>query len=553
MSIQLKNIALAERMKLLGDLTTLDGGKTAMWKAKAYYKASEILVNLDIPADTVGDFKNFAGIGDSTADKISELISTGKCEKLEQLKAKYPGAEEALKLTCVSGVGIKRAIDLFNSGISSLELLSQACDAGMITNSQIINGVKLALNSRGRLPLNEVVPAITSILFALRNMPEVIRAEFAGSVRRGKETVKDVDIIVITNDQETVIKQFLTYGQEMIVGQHKARIMAPIDISTFVQVDLLFAKPESFGSALAYFTGSKEHNVALRTLANKRGLTFNEHGFYTLEGKLVGGTDESELYHLLNLPWCPPELREGDQLLDQIHDIITSEDINSDWHMHSVYSSDARDTIDDMVAEAKARGLKTIGFTDHTEVRYGWSTDSIEQRRVECQSAQDKYGIKVYAACEVGIRDDGTLDWSDDLLNKMDYVIASIHYNHGKENYTKRLVDAARHPLVNVLGHPTGAILGRRDEGQGDWDEVFKACKETGTILEINGARMDLPTSYIKQAKKQGCKFVLTSDAHAVNQLMWQDYAVTLARRAGLSKDDLLTPKEINDKSKITG
>lgn len=546
MSIQMKNIVLAERMKLLGDLITLDGGKMAAFKAKAYYKAADVLINLDIPADTVSDFKSYDGIGESTALKIEELIATGNCKKLEELRARHPGAEDALKLTCVSGVGIKRALELYKSGISTLEMLSQACDNGQITNNQIMRGVKLALHSRGRLPLNEVIPAIKPILFSLRSMPEVIKAEFAGSVRRGKETVKDVDIIVVTNDQEAVVKYFLTFGQEMIVGQHKARIMAPIDTSTFVQVDLLFTKPESFGSALSYFTGSKEHNIALRSLANKKGYTLNEHGFYTLGGKLVGGEHEEELYSLLNLPWCPPELREGDSLLTEIPKLVTAHDINSDWHMHSVYSSDARDTINDMAATARARGLKTIGITDHTEKRFQWDPNTVELRRSECLAAENKYGLKVFASCETGIKGDGTLDWSDDLLKKMDYVIASIHYNHDKENYVERLIAAARNPLVNIIGHPTGLILGRRDEGQGNWDELFKVCAETNTILEINGARMDLPTSYIKRAKSYGCKFVLTSDAHAITQLDWIDYSVVLARRAGLTRDDLETPNDID-------
>jgi DNA polymerase (family 10) len=542
MSIQIKNIILAEKFKLLGDLTVLDGDKGAMWKSKTYYKAADILSGLDIPATSVGDFESFNGIGKSTAKKIVDFIKSGTTVQLELLRAKHPGAEDALALTSVSGIGVKKALKLYNDfGIQNFDDLSKACDAGKISNGQIVRGVALAKKSAGRLPITTVMPVVRPILDSLRAMPEVTRAEFAGSARRGRETVRDIDILVVATDREVVKKYFLTLGEELIAGKKKARIFAPIDSRISVQVDLLFCEDDAWGSSIAYFTGSKEHNIALRTLANQKGYTFNEHGYYKATGERVGGATELELYELLGLPWCPPELREGDTLLAIVPDLVKSGDFWGDWHMHSTYSSDAKSTVMEMAVAAKAKGLKVIGFTDHVEKQYQWRPEDIPKRREEIEAAISATGIQIYAGAEVGVNLDGTLVDRIDL-DAQDYLIASIHRSHAKEPVDRLIKAMTAHPKVMIIGHPTGRMLGRRDIPDDDWDRLFQACAINNVALEINGPRLDLPVNLIRRAKALGCKFVVNSDAHHTSQLTWQNYGITLARRAGLTLDDLQIP-----------
>jgi DNA polymerase (family X) len=530
MSVQIGNAILADKLRLIGNLLTLDGA--SVWKVRAYNNAADVLAGLDVPA--------YEGVGESTASVIADLIKTGTTSQLESLRKKHPNAEDAFKLTCVSGVGVKKAIGLYNQGITNLEQLAAACDAGKITNNNIIRGVQLALKSRGRLPLNEVLPIVMPLLTRLRSCPEVIRAEFAGSVRRGKETIKDVDVIVVSTNRAATASVFKTFGDLLIEGDEKVRVMVPVDSKTSVQFDLLFSQEESFGAALAYFTGSKEHNVALRSLAKTKGYTINEHGYFTTAGHRVGGTTEEELYKLLGLPWVPPELREGSDLWEEVPKLVERGDIYGDWHMHSVWSSDAQDTIMAMAIAAKDRGLTQIGITDHVEVQYGWNPEKVEDRIKEIREAEEATGIKIFAAAEVGVTSEGEL--IDRIpLDLQDYVIASIHIAHHK-NPVDRLIKAIQNPKVKIVGHPTGLMLGHRDIPEDDWDKLFKECARLGVALEINGARLDLPVNLIKRAKSFGCKFVLNSDAHTTNQLFWQDSAITLARRAGLTKADLQKP-----------
>lgn len=536
MSIQVRNISIAEKLRLIGNLITLEGEKNSNWRAKAYFKAADILMSLDMPAEQVLDWQDFSGIGKGLSSVIQDLMSLGSCQQLDTLKAKYPGAEDAFKLTSVSGIGVKKAIGLYQQGIKNLQDLSLACDKGQITNKQIIQGVKLALRSRGRLSILEVRAAIQSVYNFLSLQPEVKQISFAGSVRRGSETIKDADIIVVSTNRDKTAKQFTSLGEVLVFGNEKVRVMVPIDLDTSIQMDLLFSNENSFGAALSYFTGSKEHNIALRKLANNYGYTLNEHGFYYLNGERWGGSTEEELYQKLNLPWCPPELREGSELLTQIPDLISELDIKSDYHMHSLYSSDARSSIDEMVAASKLKGYEEIAITDHTESNYGWNPKDIETRKQECLLASEKYGIKVLAGCEVGINLDGSLDWPDEYLAKMDFVIASIHRQHGSENYVDRLISASQNKYVKMIGHPTGAIIGKRNSGMGDWEKLFESCRTNNVFLEINGARLDLPVELIKRANSNKCQLKITSDAHHVSHLDWISNSITLARRAGLER-----------------
>lgn len=538
MSVQKKNAQLANELKTLADLTDIDGG--SFWTIKAYRSAAETIRNLDVPISSVSDLTGLPGIGKGIAKKIKQYLTQGYIQDLIELEASYP--IEALSMTVVPGIGAKTAFKYHAKGIRNFDELVKAAEDGKISNQNIMRGIKLALKSRGRIPINEVLPAVTPILEALRDSPYVDRVEFAGSVRRGKETVKDVDILVVSNNRPAAVKIFQQFGEELVNGDDKSRIIAPVDAHTSVQVDLLFCPADEFGAALAYFTGSKEHNIALRLLANKKGMKINEHGFWSLStGERLGGGEEQELYDLLGLPFCPPELREGDALLKKIPNLVSRADITTDWHMHTIWSSDAKNTFEEMATVAKARGLRAIGVSDHTEKQYGWDPNLIDKRRAEAEVAAKKVGITIYAGCETGINHDGTLDWPDEYLDKMDFVIASIHKSHHK-NVTERLIAAARHPKVKFIGHPSGRMIGRRDIPEADWKAIFKVCAEEDVIVEINGARIDLPVHLIRLARACGCKFILNSDAHSIRQFHWQDTAILTARRAGLTKDDLMIP-----------
>jgi DNA polymerase (family X) len=542
-SIQGKNVFIADKLRLLGNLLTLDGA--SVWKVRAYNNAAEVLSGLDVPATSISDFEKYEGIGSSTASVIEDIIKTGTTSQLESLKKKYPNAEDAFKLTCVSGVGVKKAIGLYNQGITNLEQLAAACEAGKISNSNIVRGVQLALKSRGRLPLNEVLPIILPLLWRLRQSEGVIRAEFAGSVRRGKETIKDVDVIVCSTDRAKTVALFKTFGDLLVEGDEKVRVMVPVDSQTSVQFDLLLTEEDSFGAALCYFTGSKEHNVSLRSLAKSKGYTINEHGFYTIGGKKVGGREEKELYDLLGLPWVPPELREGSEILTKVPDLVDRGDIWGDFHVHSRWSADAKDSIMDMAIAAKNRGLKCLGITDHVEAQYGWDPALVDQRIEEIKEAERETGIKIIPAAEVGVTSEGEL--IDRIpFDKQEYLIASIHIAHHK-NPVERLISAIQNPKVKIIGHPTGLMMGKRDIPDGDWDRLFVEAAKLGVLLEINGARMDLPVDLIKRAKNAGCKFIINSDAHSVDGFFWQDIALTLARRAGLEKKDLAIPWSKNE------
>lgn len=539
MSFQKRNIALADNFNRLADLTDIDGG--SFWSIKAYRNAADTIRNLDVPVSSIGDLTGLPGIGKGISKKISEYLKNGYIKDLVELESVYP--IEALTMTVVPGIGAKTAFKYHSNGIKNFEELVSAADKGLIKNENIMRGIKLAVKSRGRFSRNEIMPVVSPIIQALRESEYVIRAEFAGSVRRGKETVKDVDILVSASNKKEAVKLFQFFGEELVNGEDKSRIIAPVDAHTSVQVDLLFCPENEFGSALAYFTGSKEHNIAIRILANKKGMKVNEHGFWCLKtGKRLGGREEIELYELLGIPFCPPELREGDSLLSEIPDIISRADITTDWHMHTTWSSDAKNSFKEMAVAAKSRGLSAIGVSDHTEKQYGWNPELIEERRREAAEAELETGIKIYAGCETGINQDGSLDWPDEYLDKMDFVIASIHKSHNK-SVTERLISAAKHPMVNIIGHPTGRIIGRRDIPEADWKEVFRVCKEEDVLLEINGARIDLSDSLIRLAKSVGCKFVISSDAHSTEHFIWQDTAIITARRAGLVIEDLEIPK----------
>lgn len=540
MSIQTKNIFIAEKLKLLSNLMLLDDEPNAVWKIKTLTKATDLLLTLDVPAENINDFSIYNGIGKSTSDLIIQLIKSGTCNKLELLRQKYPNVENALNLMVVPGVGIKTAFSLYNRGITTLKELEAACNDNIITNKQIAKGIKIALKSNGRLPLNDVYEKIYLVLDSIRNSSEVLRAEFAGSIRRVSETIKDVDIIVLSKDRNKTTDLFLQFGEELIRGDEKVRIMFPLSNNLHVQYDLLYANEDNFGSALAYFSGSKEHNISIRRRANMYGYTYNEHGLYKLSGERIGGSNEKDVYSLINLPYCPPELRE-EALLEKLPLLFDKSKINGDYHTHTTYSSDAIDTIEDMVKTAAKNGLKYIGFTDHTEKQYGFNPEDILKRKKECDLAAEKYNISVYASCETGVNKDGTLDWPDEYLQQMDYVIASIHRGH-YDDPVKRLIEATKHNKVKIIGHPTGRMLGRREIPDEQWRELFKICADKNILLEINGARMDLNTSLIKEAKSYGCKFVLNSDAHSVNQFCWQELAIGLAYKAELNDNDLGIP-----------
>lgn len=538
MSIQKMNIDLADQLHTLADLSDISG--KSFWSVRAYRNASSLIRGLDIPITDINDITELSGIGDGISAKIREFLKFGSIKELQALETKFP--KEALSMTVVPGIGAKKAYKYYQAGIKNFQELIQAANDGKITNENIMRGIKLAQATKGRYPRNDIIPVVSPLFSKLKSSLEVQRISFAGSMRRGKDTVKDIDILVISSDREKTIRTFQEFGSEIINGADKSRIMLPVDFQSAIQIDLLFTTPQEWGAALAYFTGSLEHNVKLRKLANERGMKFNEHEFTSSTGQWLGGTQEEDIYNLLGLPFHPPELREGDTLLSKIPNLITRGDITDDWHTHSVWSSDAVNTIDEMVATAKANGLKTLGISDHTEKNYGWDPNKIPLRRLEAEQAAAKYGMQVFAGCETGINIDGTLDWPEEYLSKMDYVIASIHRSH-QNNVTERLVTALKHPKVKFIGHPTGMMLGRREIPDADWDLIFKTCADHNKIMEINGARMDLPVPLIKKAKLAGCKFIINSDAHSINQFNWQDSGIITARRAGLEKADLATPE----------
>ena len=403
-----------------------------------------------------------------------------------------------------------------------------------------------------RRPLGKVLPMANDILENLKKSAPVNKIDIAGSLRRWKDTIKDIDILATSDNPGEVMKVFThlpNVKQVLMKGPTKSSIV----INEGLQVDLRVVEKEAYGAALAYFTGSKEHNIRLREMAMKKGLKINEYGiFREKDDKKIGGEKEEDVYKILGLSYIPPELREDQGEIDaalagKLPGLVEIKDIKGDLHVHSKWS-DGSHTFLQLIEAAKERGYSYIALTDHSKglgIAHGLTGERLLEQKKEIVAINKKLrGFRVLHGVEVDIRSDGSLDFSDDLLKELDIVVASIHsgFRQSKKQLTYRMTSAMKNPYVSIIAHPTGRLIGERDAYDVDMDEILRTAKKTGTAMEINAypLRLDLNDAYAKRAKEMGIPLVISTDTHVTNQFDYMRYGVSIARRGWLEKGDVL-------------
>lgn len=555
------NEEVARLLETISELYEIVGENP--FKARAYLRAAQSIRSL--PENIVryvseGKLENIPGIGKSIAEQVKEFLKTGSMPVLEELKKKVP--LELVSLLQVPYVGPKTARILYeNLGITNVEDLKEAVLTGKIKEvkgigSKTIQKIKKALLSKEiftqRLLLNEAEEIANRVVSFLTQSNFQTKVVPAGSLRRGKETVGDIDFVVYGKDARKAIKALAREikGEEVFVeGEEIIRLSG----KSGLQLDFLLTEKEKFGASLVHLTGSKEHNIRLRQMAKKMGGRLTHEGYYDAHGNLKKFSTEEELYEFLGLSWIPPELREDSGEIEaaqkrEIPELLELREIKGDLHIHSDWS-DSSASIIELADIAFHLGYEYIAITDHAKrlaVARGLLVDEIEARNKIIDEVNAGFGGRFYVlkGIELNIGKDGEVDYDEEILKKFDFCIASLHWSlaQSRKETTERIIKAMQNPYVDAIGHPTTRLLLRRQEADIDFEEVFSVARETKTFFEINSFpdRLDLPPRLIRLAKKYGIKFVIGTDAHAVAHLSFIKYGVLNARRGWLSADDVL-------------
>ena len=556
----MQNRDIAAIFNELADLLEIKGENP--FRVRAYRNAARVIEALgksvEEMIDNGEDLTALPGIGEDLAQKIVEIVRTGKLQKLEEVKKEVP--ETLRAMLAIEGLGPKRVKLLYEKlHITDPETLKKAAlehkisslpGFGPKTEEKILKGVRLLKQEGVRYLFAEAEPDAEAIKKHLKKAHGLLSVEVAGSFRRRKETVGDLDILCTAKVPEKVIDHFITFDRIAEV------ISAGITRSTIVlknglQIDLRVVEKESYGAALHYFTGSKAHNIAIRKMAVEMGLKVNEYGVFKDEKKIAGAT-EKEIYNLFGLAYIEPELRENRGEIEaarsgKLPDLITPEDIRGDLHMHTTYS-DGIDTLETMVKRAMQKGYEYIAVTDHSAalaVVKGLDPEKARKQFEEIDALNKKYApFRILKGMEVDILEDGTLGMDDKILSQLDIALGAIHskFKLTKKQQTKRLLAAIQNPLIKGIAHPTGRLIGKREALSLDMDEIFKACREENTFLEINAQpmRLDLTDTLAKEAKARGVKLSIATDAHAAAQLEYMRYGINQARRGWIEKEDVI-------------
>jgi len=565
----MKNQEVAQILFEIGEYLEL---QEIPFKPAAYQQAAVAIDNLDEDIGEIYKEKGIKGlkeipsIGESIALKIEEYLKTGSIKYIKELKKSTP--VDVSELTRVEGLGGKRIKRLYKElGVRTVKDLEKVASEHKIAplfgfgekvEQNILEGIEFLKKSKGRFLLRDVLDDVTRIEKKFKNMSGVDRISVAGSVRRRKETVGDIDFLVSIKDGsdtyliEKIMNTFV--GMDDVVKiVNRGETKSSIKTKQGLDMDLRLVPSSSFGAALQYFTGSKEHNILLRRIAIKEGLKLNEYGLFRNDRKIKGETEE-EIYERLGMDWIPPELRVGEDEIElaekhQLPKLIELSDIKGDFHCHSNWDG-GENSIQEMADKAISLGYEFLGISDHTQslkIENGLNEKRLREQRIEINRINEelekkKIKFKVLQGSEVDILKDGTLDINDETLKTLDYVSISIHSNFkmGKIAMTKRIIKALENPYVKILNHPTGMILGKREEYEVDIEEVMKKAKEKNIALEINSFRLDLNYGSAKMAKEMGIKLVIGSDAHNTKELEDMRFGVYQARRAGLEKKDII-------------
>ncbi len=568
------NAEIADVFDQIADLLEFQGANP--FRVRAYRNAARTLREMTesleqmVYTDPQG-LTAISGIGADLAEKISTLVKTGTLPLLEELREQVPIG--VLQVMRVPGLGPKRAATLYKElGITSLEQLREACMAqkvrelpgfGAKTEEKILQGIELAAEAGRRTLWAIADQLVQNILGHMRGCKEVRTIEPAGSYRRGKETVGDLDFLVITRKPAVVMDHFSRLdgiAQELARGDTKMSVRLGIGL----QVDVRVVPEESFGAALQYFTGSKAHNVVLRGMAKDRGLKINEYGVFRGE-KRIAGRSEQEVYGALELPWFPPELREAREEFDwaaqgALPVLVELADLKGDLHVHSDWT-DGQNTLEEMAEAARQRGLQYLAIADHSKrvtMAHGLDADRLRRQWEEIDRLNQKWkDFQLLKSIEVDILERGGLDLPDKVLAEADWVVASVHYgqNQPREQITRRVVEALAHPAVSVFAHPTGRLLNERPPYAIDLEAVLEAAKRYGKMIELNAhpARLDLDDVGCAAARKLGVPVVISTDAHSASGLDALRYGVLQARRGGLSKQHVANTRPWPELKRMLG
>lgn len=523
----------------------------------AYKKCALAIENLEIPLEEVTDFTTIPGIGKKTAAVIEEFMKTNDSTVLQELKQQVPAG--LVQLLKIQGLGAKKIAKLYKElAIENLEQLKTACEEkkvqalagfGKKTEEKLLIEMD-RLNTRpDRLPIAHMLKVAEEIEKQLINIPDIIRFSRAGSLRRVKETIKDLDFIIATNDSSMVSNELKNLkGVKEIVVAGETKVTLLIEGEYDVSVDFRMVKEEEFATTLHHFTGSKDHNVKMRSLAKERDEKISEYGVEnTITNEVKTFQTEEEFYAYFDLPAFPPEVREtGIEVTqkDLIKNLIKLEDIKGDLHMHTT-SSDGAYSLEEMIQAAISKGYEYMAITDHgkyLKVANGLSIERLLKQIEEIERLRPKYPeITILAGIEMDILPDGTLDYTDEVLSQLDFVIASIHsgFSQSEELIMQRIRVAMENPYVTMFAHPTGRIIGRRDGYKVNIDELIDLAKETNTFLEINSnpQRLDLSAEFAKKAASKGVKLIINTDAHHIDHLDFMTLGVSTAIKGFVTKE----------------
>lgn len=562
---------IAAALEEIGTLLELKGESS--FRTMAYHNAARALSQFEgdfqehVQTGRVGEIR---GIGASLAEKIHELAETGELPQLNELRAAIPpGVIAMLK---IPGLGPKKVKALSEDlKLTTIDELKAACEAGTVaklkgfgakTQAKILEGIGFLGTIGQRVRLDLALPLGEALVEQLKKLPGVIRAELCGSLRRRRETAKDIDILISSADAKPIMEAFVGLPEVMQVvahGETKSSIVAAMTVDrekVILNADLRVVADECFPFALHYFTGSKEHNVRLRSRAIDQGLSLNEYGLKG-EGRDVKCATEADIFAALGLEFIPPELREDTGEIEaaekkKLPHLITVKNLRGVFHNHSTYS-DGNASLEEMALAAKALGLEYFGIGDHSQslkIARGLSPEMVKKQHREIDELNARlHGVKILKGIESDILDDGSLDYDDETLRSFDYVVASVHtgFNMSSEEMTARICKALAHPATTMLGHATGRLLLRRDGYKVDLDQVLKAAAKHGKMIEINAhpVRLDLDWIHVKRAKAMGIPLVINPDAHSTGELALIEFGIDVARRGWLEAADVFNTKPL--------
>jgi DNA polymerase (family 10) len=563
--------------KLLYEIADIFEYKEVEWKPRAYRKAARKIG--DMREDISGLYskkgreglENIPGVGSRIADHIVEYIETGSVEEFRKIRKQTPrGASKIIK---IRGLGPKKAKKLMDElDIQSIPELKEAIKNqeirklegfGKKTEENLDKAISQYEKSHERMLLPKAMDLAEEIISYMEENTTLKKIDYAGSLRRMKETIGDIDILVVASDPEEVMDAFVNFESvEEVESRGKTR--STIILQNGGHVDLRVVPESSYGAALQYFTGSKDHNIELRNLALSKGYKLSEYGLFKKDSKKkIEGKKEDRIYARLGLSFIPPEMRENRGELECAKNTLPSmvklEDIRGDLHVHSSYS-DGTDSLNSMITQADKLGYEYIGITDHSRSRKiagGLGTDKVKDQWKEIDSLREDFDIDILKGIEVDILSDGSLDCPDDILEEMDIVVGSIHsgYKSSKKKMTERITTALQNEFLHVLGHPTSRKIGIREAYDVDLDQIFETAAENGKLMEINSQpeRLDLNDNLILQAKEYDLKFCISSDSHSSAQLDFMKYGIGQACRGWLTKDDIANTYSLKKLKRLIG